>query len=213
MHLRLLAFTCALACATNDDHAPPIDPAQIDAWRSYATESWWLAGTEIPCDGVLDESWQAYTPYGDIDMPTCKHPDGESVSWFRRGDRACPPGATLEGSPPPGAAVECMRGETRHGRYTYWRDGSIEKSGERIDGEPVHLEVTLFPDGSLQSVVHFEHGTPNGVAVHFHPNGQRAAQMTYRNGAIDGAVTRWDEDGRPISVRAPGRVTRRRDPP
>jgi len=225
MHRRLLALTWALACATND-HAPvaipPIDPTEIDAWRSYATQTWWLAGTEIPCDGVLDESWQSYTPHGLTDARSCKRADGETINWFRRGDRACPQGATLEGAPPPGAAVECMRGETNHGRYTYWRaGGSVEKSGERIDGEPTHLEVAFFPDGTLQSVVHFERGKPHGLTVRFHPNGQRAAQtrfvdgvaqgiatewhdngriarqVTYRDGEIDGTVTTWDEDGRP----------------
>lgn len=198
MHRRLLALTCAFACATDPTapvDVPPIDRAEIDAWRSYATASWWLAGTAIPCDGVVDTSWQVETPNGMRDRIGCTHADGETVSWFPRGDRACPPGATLEGAP--GDAIGCARGETDHGRYTDWgAGGSIMKSGEHVDGKPVNLEVVLFPDGTLQSVAHFERGRLHGLTVVFHPNGQRAQQTDFVDGAIDGIATEWHDNGR-----------------
>lgn len=178
---------------------PPLDAAELAAWRDFAKQEWWREGTEIPCDGVVEERPLMGGVTGMLGMGlVCKGANGEQTVWWKRGDAACPKGSALQGVPPPSLdMLVCMRGEIGHGRYTLWRpDGSIERTGEVVEGVPSGLEVSTFANGALESVSTFANGKRVGRHVTFFPDGTRALQLEYEGGEIVGLGTGWWANGR-----------------
>lgn len=178
---------------------PPLDAAELARWRAFAASEWWREGNEIPCDGEIEQRPMMGGVTGMLGVGLlCRGDDGQQTVWFHRGDAACPAGSVLTGVPPPSLdMLICMRGEIGHGRYTLWRpDGSIERTGEILDGVPTGLEVSTFADGALESVTNFANGKRVGRHVTFFPDGTRALQLGYVDGEIVGLGTGWWANGR-----------------
>ena len=116
-----------------------------------------------------------------------------SEPFWKRGDAACPRGATLAGKA--GAAIYCARGGARDGPFARWQGGKLVELGGYRRGERDGEWKLFYPGGALRSAGRYRAGKRHGPWSEWYESGVQQSDGRYSGGLRIGRWTWFDERG------------------
>jgi len=114
---------------------------------------------------------------------------------------SCPPGAKLNGAPPPkGAEVWCQKNvagkPVKDGPFiVYAAGGSKMIEGTYRSGRQDGEWTLWYENGTHASIDHYLNGLQSGLHTSWYANGQKALEGEYQHGKREGVWTQWDPSG------------------
>jgi hypothetical protein len=80
-------------------------------------------------------------------------------------------------------------------------DGTMQSSGETVNGQKQGLWVERYDGGSVAREVRFQNGKRQGLSTAYREDGTKAEQGEFRDDLQTGAWRQWDERGRLTAIR------------
>ena len=147
----------------------------------------------------------AYSPTPGIDaapLPDAStappDPSGPPMGWWKRGAKACPPGTSLVGGPPPGDHhARCQRADgVAEGPEAWWdQEGHLVSVGANHDGRRQGRFTAFDPDGRKHREGSFRAGNRTGAWTTWWPDGKVFLVERLVDGRADGEQVAYAPDG------------------
>mgnify|MGYP000629708187 CR=1 FL=1 len=140
-------------------------------------------------------TWTPLPPASDAPFDTSRPP----AEFWKRGQAACPEGASFSPAEAPYFQASCTRDGTIDGpTATFDAEGHLLVLERYERGQAVGQHLAYWQNGKLRREQAWLAGKEHGPFTRWYEDGQKAESGTYRDGRLDGPIAAWDAKGRPL---------------